>query len=792
MSALGPLEAETCRDYVVPRLEEAGWTSNQIIEQYPISHGRIVVLRGKHRRGDPLRADYLLEIAPGFPVAVVEAKREYRLASDGLQQAMRYAELLDLPLAYATNGKGIVEHDFDTGTQKALDLFPTPSEAWARFRAWKGIRDDGAAELLLRPFTRRLRNPDGTVKEPRSYQRVAIERALGAILAGRKRALLTLATGTGKTFVALQLIWKLTAGQWPAQGRNPRILYLADRNILVDQPITREFRPVFGDAIWKIQGDIKTGREIYFALYQALADTADGVGIFHDYPPDYFDLIVVDECHRGSARDDSSWRGILEHFADATQLGMTATPLREDNRDTYAYFGLPLYEYSLKQGIDDGFLAPYRVRRVVLSPDAYGWEPDQGQLDLFGREIPPDLYETRHFERVVSLLARTEVAAKHLTEYLKRTDRMAKTIVFCVDSEHADQMRAALHRANSDLTRQYPHYVARIVSAEGDVGKEHLGNFGDVESDTPVIATTSKLLSTGVDLPTVKNIVLFRPVGSIVEFKQIIGRGTRLYPDADKLSFEIIDYSGATALFEDPNFDGLPELVIDEEIDDEGEVIGQTGIEEQSEGESDEAGTEIDEDELRDHGGRKLYVDESDVWVTAEGFYLPDSDSGKLKLVDYADYVAGYVRRLFASPTKLRQRWRNPDDRQQIEELLGAKGISFVELAERLGHSEADPLDLLVFVAWNGPVVSRRDRANRLHQENGAFLEGFVPDARAILEELLEKYAEHGIGQLDDLHILEVPPLTQFGTPVEIAGRFGGPDELRLAVERLEELLYTT
>jgi type I restriction enzyme, R subunit len=791
MTTLGPLEAETCRDFVMPRLHEAGWSADQIVEQYPITDGRIVVVRGKHRRGDPLRADYLLEVAPGFPVAVVEAKREYRLPSDGLQQGMRYAELLDLPLAYATNGKGIVEHDFDTGAQTDIAAFPAPSEAWARFQAWKGIRDDGAGGVLLRPFTRQLRNSDGTVKEPRYYQRVAIERALEAILAGRKRVLLTLATGTGKTFVSLQVIWKLTAGQWPAPGRKPRILYLVDRNILVDQPISREFRPVFGDAIWKIQGDIKTGREIYFALYQALADTGDSLGIFRDYPPDYFDLIVVDECHRGSARDDSSWRAILEHFSDAAQVGMTATPLREDNRDTYAYFGAPVYEYSLKQGIDDGFLAPYRVRRVVLSPDAYGWQPDQGQLDLFGREIPPDLYETRHFERVVSLLARTEVAAKHLTEYLKRTDRMAKTIVFCVDSEHADQMRAALHRANSDLTRQYPHYVARIVSVEGDVGKEHLDNFADVESETPVIATTSKLLSTGVDLPTVKNIVLFKPIASMVDFKQIIGRGTRLYPDADKLSFEIIDYSGATALFEDRDFDGPPELVVDEEIDEEGQLVEPTEVRE-PEPEYTEAGAELAEEDLEDRGARKLYVEQSDVWVAAEGFYLSDPESGKLKLVDYADYVSGHVRRLFANAGELRERWRSPEDRRQIEELFAARGISFAELAERVGHPESDPLDLLVFVAWNGPAVSRRDRANRLRREDAAFLESFVPDARAILEELLEKYAEHGIGQLDDLRILEVPPLTEFGTPVEIAGRFGGPEELQQAVERLEELLYAT
>jgi type I restriction enzyme R subunit len=787
MSDLGPLESETCRDYVVPRLQSAGWSLEQIVEQYPITDGRIQISRGRHRRDKPLRADYLLEITPGFAVAVVEAKREYKLPSDGLQQAMRYAERLDVPLAYSTNGKGIVEHDFDSGAQTPLDGFPSPSDAWMRFRSWKGIRDDEDADRLRQPFTRQLRNPDGTVKEPRYYQRIAIERALEAILKGQKRVLLTLATGTGKTFVSMQIVWKLTAGQWSSASRKPRILYLADRNILIDQPIEREFRPVFGDAIWKIRGDIKTGREVYFALYQALADTGDSLGIFRDYPADYFDLVVVDECHRGSARDDSTWRGILEHFAPAAQLGMTATPLREDNRDTYAYFGDPVYEYSLAQGIGDGFLAPYRVRRVVLSPDAFGWRPDEGQMDLFGREIPPDLYETRHFERVVSLLSRTELAAKHLTDYLKRTDRMAKTIVFCVDSEHAEQMRAALQRENSDLTRQYPHYVARIVSAEGDVGVEHLGDFADVESDTPVIATTSKLLSTGVDLPTVKNIVLFKPIGSIVDFKQTIGRGTRLYPDADKLSFEIIDYSGATALFEDPEFDGPPERIVSEEIDDEGQVVESPEL---AEPEPEYDVGVVEQEALEDRGARKYYVDGADVWVAAEGYYLPDIETGRLKLVDYVDYVSGEVRRLFANSAELRNHWRGRDGRDEVCERLATRGIEFDELAERLGHPEADPLDLLVFAAWNGPAVSRRDRANRLRRDHADFLQSFVPEAREILEGLLEKYAEHGVGQLDDLHILEVPPLSDYGTPFEIAERFGGGDALHKAVEELEEFLY--
>jgi type I restriction enzyme R subunit len=396
---------------VVPRLEASGWTG-RLVEQYPVTDGKIVpVLRRgprtrDHRRDRPLRADYVLEIEPGFPIAVVEAKRRHKRPGDGLQQAMRYAQMLDLPFAYATNGRGIVEHDYDTGLERDLAAFPAPEELWRRYRTWKGIVEDAAAEILLLPFNRDLRLPDGrSVKEPRYYQRVAIERALHAILnERRRRILLTLATGTGKTFVALQIIWKLWSGSWRAE-RKPRILYLADRNILVDQPIAREFQPVFGEAVWKIRGEAKTGREIYFALYQTLADSGEALGVFRDYPPDYFDLIVVDECHRGSARDESDWHAILEHFSPAVQIGMTATPKRDANIDTYNYFGDPVYTYSLLQGIEDGFLAPYRVRRVVLSPDASGWRPVPGQIDRFGREIPAGVYETRHFERVVSLLA---------------------------------------------------------------------------------------------------------------------------------------------------------------------------------------------------------------------------------------------------------------------------------------------------------------------------------------------------------------------------------------------------
>jgi type I restriction enzyme R subunit len=789
----GPLEKDTCRDYVLPRLKAAGWSDDQIQMEFPITDGRIISVGTKHRRGDSLRADYVLEHQPGLPIAVVEAKREHAIASKGMQQAKNYARLLDVPFAYATNGTGIVEDDRDTGRETDyLHAFPGPDELWARYRAFKGITDDIVSAGVTSPFNRSLRSFDGTVKEPRYYQRTAINRSVAAILRGDKRLLLTLATGTGKTFVAMQIVWKLWNSGWRPE-RRPRILYLADRNILIDQPRLDYFVPAFGEGpIWTLRGEAKSGREIYFALYQALADSGgDEDGIFREFAPDFFDLVIVDECHRGSATAESSWRRILERFAPATQLGMTATPKRDETADSYAYFGDPLFEYSLAQGIDDGFLAPYRVRRVVLSADAHGWAPTSGQMDLFGKEIPAGLYTTSQFERVVSLLSRTEAAARHLTDYLKRTDRWAKTIVFCVDQEHADQMRRALHNANADLTTEHPDYVVRIVSEEGEIGRGHMGNLADTESDTPVVATTSQMLSTGVDLPTVKNIVLFRTVGSLAMFKQMIGRGTRLFPDADKLSFDILDYSGATALFADAEFDGPPERVDQEEIDDTGAVVEDVVVEQPEPAHdaidvSVDAG--VDEADIEPRG--KFYVGRTEVWVTAEAIYHLDPDTQRLWLVEYRDHVADAVRTLFPNAGELRTRWRSRIGRHDVQDALSKRGIDLDELPARTGLGDADELDILVYLAWNQPLATRIDRTRRVRKEHADFFEAHQPAARDVLAQLLDKYDQHGISQLDDLHVLEVPPLSELGSPAEIAGRFGSPAALRDAVETLGELLY--
>ena len=527
-------EADTCRKYVLPKLYAAGWNDDQISEQKSFTDGRILVVGTKARRRPAKRADYLLRYARDFMLAVVEAKAAYKLPGDGLQQAKDYAAILGLKFAYSTNGHGIVEFDFTTGKERPVDVFPKPAELWQRFRANEKIEDEEAASRLLTPANAAIG------KGQRYYQEIAINRVVQAVLQGKKRILLTMATGTGKTAVAFQICWKLWNMRWNRAGehRRPKILYLADRNILIDDPKDKMFT-TFGDARWKIEnGEVNKGRELYFAIYQAIAKDERRPGLYKEYSKDFFDLIIVDECHRGSAKDDSNWREILRYFEPAFQLGMTATPLRKDNRDTYRYFGNPVYTYSLRQGIEDGFLAPYRVHRIVTEWDAAGWRPSQGDIDRYGRTIPDNEYQTVDFERAVALKARTQAIARNLTDFMKKTDRFAKTIVFCVDQEHADDMRAALNNLNADLVQQYPDYVCRITSDEGSVGKGLLSKFQELETVTPVVVTTSQLLTTGVDIPTCKNIVIARVVGSMVEFKQIIGRGTRVRDDYDKYFFQ--------------------------------------------------------------------------------------------------------------------------------------------------------------------------------------------------------------------------------------------------------------
>ena len=785
-------EADTCRKLVVPKLQEAGWDDrpHAINEQRTFTDGRIVFVGGRARRGKQKRADYVLRYNPDFPIAVVEAKARYRHAADGLQQAKDYAEILGLKFAYATNGAEIVEFDYTTGIERMLDAFPSPDELWARQRAAEGLNDPLTAERLLTPSF-----PD-RAKPLRYYQEIAVNRAVQAVLQGRKRILLTLCTGAGKTAVAFQISWKLWSARWNGKGvnRTPKVLFLADRNVLVDDPMAKDFSP-FGDARHKIAGgDVTKSRDIYFAIYQSIARDENRPGLYREYPRDFFDLIVIDECHRGSARDDSNWREILDWFEPATQIGMTATPRREENVDTYTYFGDPLYEYSLAQGIADGFLAPYRVHRVITDYDAAGWRPSRGELDRYGREVPDNEYQTRDFERVVALRARTRAIARHLADFMAETDRMAKTIVFCVDQEHALEMRQALAELNADLVRDNPDYVCRVTADEGDIGRGHLSKFQDVETDTPVILTTSQLLTTGVDAPTCKNVVLARTVGSMPEFKQIIGRGTRLRPDYGKLAFNIIDYTGtATRMFADPAFDGEPVREAESVINEDGETIEEHEAEDVAPepGDIPEGPEAPLGDPEPEPGPRKFYVDGGEVSVVRHLVYELDAEGKKLACRQLTDYTGDKVRTLYPNASELRSDWLDPERRAEIVEQLEEKGIDLDTLSEAVGKPEADPFDLLCHLAYNTPLRTRRERADRLLREQDAFLARFGPDARKVLDAVLEKYAEHGSAQFKLPDILEVPPFNEWGNVIEIARRFGGGKELRSAVTELQRLLYT-
>lgn len=784
-------EADTCRKYVLPKLLEAGWDDEPraITEQRTFTDGRILIFGSKARRGPQKRADYLLGYTRDLALAVVEAKRAYKSPGSGLQQAKDYAEILGLSFAYSTNGEGIVEFDYLTGLERELDAFPTPEELWSRLRAGGEI-DEKSARKLLAPS----HGLSGT--RPRYYQEIAVNRVVEAVLRGRRRVLLTMATGTGKTFVAFQICWKLWSSRWNARGEHgrPRILYLADRNVLVDDPKDKTFTP-FGEARWKIEREAVKSREMYFATYQAIAEDERRSGLYRQYAPDFFDLIIVDECHRGSARDEGRWREILEYFQPAHQLGMTATPLRDDNRTTYQYFGNPVYQYSLRQGIEDGFLAPYRVHRVVTTADAAGWRPSKGELDRFGKEIPDEDYHTKDFERLVALRSRTEAIARHLTAFLKSTDRFAKTIVFCVDQEHADEMRRVIANLNADLVRRHPDYVCRVTADEGDIGRGHLSRFQELETATPTILTTSQLLTTGVDAPMCKNVVLARVVGTMTEFKQIIGRGTRVRDDYGKLFFSILDYTGsATRLFADPDFDGDPALITEEEIDVAGEsksITYEPG-EEEADRVSDTTGG-YEGAEVSDEPGerrRKYYVDGGEVEIVAHLVHEYDSSGKQLRIVKFTDYAAEKVRTLYPSAAEMRERWADPDGRSETVSMLEERGIDFDDLARASNQPEADPFDLLCHLAFNAPLRTRRERAERLRKDRKDFFARYGAEAREVLDELIEKYAEHGTAQFVIPDVLKVPPVSRRGNVREIAGLFGGTRELREAVHELQRLLY--
>lgn len=830
-------EAETRTQLITPKLVTAGWeVAAQVLEERNFTDGRIVVVGRRAKRRDPKRYDYLLRYTRDLQLAVVEAKPEDELASTGLQQAMEYAQMMGLPFAYSTNGHQIIEHDFLTGVETDLPAFPSPQSLYDRWKAPRHL-SPRQEQVLATPLHsgRRI---------PRYYQLTAINCAVEALARGDDRALLTLATGTGKTFIAFQICWRLWRAGWNRRGivGKPKILFLADRDVLVGDPMGKEFEP-FKDARCRIErGVASTSREMYFSTYQALAEDKSRPGLFRAYPRDFFDLIVVDECHRGSARANSTWREILDWFTGAAKLGMTATPVRDpadgptppgtedDTRDTYRYFGRPLVTYTLRQGIDDGFLAPYKVRRVVTDIDATGYRPTTGQLDAEGNTIPDREYSTKEFERKLVIAGRTRAIANYLTEHLRDTDRYAKTIVFCVDQEHASLMRSALSKANVDLVRLDPDYVCRVTSLEKAVGKGHLEHFQDPERRTPAILTTSEMLTTGIDAPTVKNIVLVRIVNTMSTFKQIIGRGTRVLEDCGKLYFEIFDFTGtATRNFARDEFDGDP-ISEDEYVLGEGELPGDRGLpvgtaiggdahggDEDVDGEvadtdvePDDPGATIDEADGDENGGedgntstgeddddedtdetvpRKFYIDGGEVRIVAETVQILDAE-GRLRVVRYIEYVGERVRELTRSAAGLRARWLAPELRDEVLHELAVRGIDVAELGERAGAPDADPFDLLCHVAFNAPLRTRRERAQSARNRERGFWERYPPAAREVLTAILDKYAEYGDISLDLPDALKAPPLSGLGNVLEIAARFGGVPALREAVTELRRHLY--
>jgi type I restriction enzyme R subunit len=791
-------EADTCREFVTPRLIEAGWGAapHTIGEQRSFTNGRIIVAGGKVRRGKQKRADYLLYYRRDYPLAVVEAKEISLPVETGVQQAREYAQILGLKFAYATNGHRIIEIDYTAGTEREVDRYATPEELFSRLTAAAHL-PQGAASHLLEPFNL------VSGKVPRYYQQIAIDRVIEAVLLGQKRILATLATGTGKTCVAFQVCWKLWSSRWNRTGeyRRPKILFLADRNILVDDPMAKMFAP-FGDARHKIAGgDVSQSRDMYFGIYQALSTAS--ADVFRQYRPDFFDLIIIDECHRGSSRDESAWRAVLDYFAPAVQFGMTATPLREESRDSYEYFGNPIYTYSLRQGIEDGFLAPYRVHRVITTIDAAGWRPNKDELDRYGREVPDDEYQTKDFERVVALRARTRAMARHLTDFLKGTDRFAKTLVFCVDQEHAAEMRQELLNLNSDLVKQYPDYVCRVTADEGTIGLTHLAHFQDVDKPAPVILTTSQLLTTGVDAEMVKNVVLARVVGSRAEFKQIVGRGTRLKVDYGKEYFNIIDFTGtATRHFADPDFDGEPARIEEVTIDESGEQVSVTETGPEAVPEMQPLDYEVPEEQIGPDTAvlinepppepRKFYIDGGEVEVIGHLVYDLDTDGKKLQVVKYTDYSGRAVRTLYPNREALQSAWADPDTRNDVLRELTERGISFEELATSSDQPDADPFDLLCHLAWNAPLLTRGQRAELARRRAQDLFDQYGETAREILSLLLERYVERGILQFTTLsELMKVQPFDRYGSPAEIASRhFGGVRGMKDAVSRLQTALY--
>ena len=781
-------ERDICTKYINPALTQAGWNlQTQIRVEVYFTVGKIYVKGNKSKRAKGKKADYILYYKPNIPVAIIEAKDNNHRVQDGIQQGLEYANILDIPVVFSSNGDEFYEHDktLSNGVVErkiSLNNFPTPDELWERYKKYKKIETQEEEKIISQDYFF-----DAQGRFPRYYQQIAINRTVEAIAKGQNRILLVMATGTGKTYTAFQIIHRL----WKS-GAKKRILFLADRNALIDQTKKGDFRH-FKDKMTVIRKKhIDKSYEIYLALYQGLTNYDEDKDAYKEFSSDFFDLIVIDEAHRGSASEDSSWREILDYFSSATQIGLTATPKETKTISNIEYFGESVYTYTLKEGIDDGFLAPYKVLRVGLNVDLEDYEPEIGKKDKDGNEIEQRIYNRKDFDRSLVIDERTYMVAQRVTEFLKATDRFSKTIIFCTDIDHASRMRSAIANLNSDLVAKNSKYVMQITG-DNDEGKRELDNFINPQETYPVIATTSKLMTTGVDAQTCKLIVLDSNIGSMTEFKQIIGRGTRINEEYGKTFFTIMDFRGATDKFADPDFDG--ESVMIKDIFDGDEILNPE--EEKIDSIIDENGEEIifepfnipDAGEIEDIEKKKrekVYINGVDVTILNERVQIRNSE-GKLITTSYKEYSKQKVHEEFSSLDDFLNRWSSSEKKQVIIDELYEKDILFEELKVDIGK-DIDIFDLICHIAYDKPPLTRKERANSVQKRD--YFNKYEGKAKEILKALLEKYSDEGIETIETIEVLKLPEFSSFGTAIEIVNTFGGRDKYLEAIKDLENEIY--
>lgn len=790
-------EASIITKYILPSIEKSGWDRDrQIAQEVTFTDGRIIVRKKIVTRGKRKRADIILYYKDYMPLAIIEAKDNRHSIGAGIQQGLDYGNILDIPFVYSSNGDGFLEHDRTKNEgiiekELSLDEFPTPEELWSRYKKWKGITPKEEKVVTENYYI------DQDTFEPRYYQRIAINRTVEAISKSQNRILLVMATGTGKTYTAFQIVYKLFKS-----GVKNRILYLADRNILIDQTIIGDFKPLTKNINKIKKRNADKSREIQFGLYQSMTGDTEEKKLYKKYSRDYFDLIIVDECHRGSAKDDSAWREILDYFNTATKIGLTATPKETKEVSNIDYFGKPIFTYSLKQGIEDGFLAPYKVIRVGLDRDLEGYRPERGKRDKYGEELEDRIYNKKDYDKILILEKRTEVVAKYLSDYMKKNNkRMAKTIIFCTDREHAERMRKCLINENSDLVKVCDKYVMRITG-DDERGKEELENFILPSSKYPVLVTTSKLLTTGVDCKTCEFIVIDSEINSIIEFKQILGRGTRIREDYGKMYFTLIDFRDVSRLFADKEFDGEPVKVKEvniSEIPDENDEVEDT-----NEGEEtpyDEVGDDEGENKGNifrdpfgpiDGGGteprKKYYVNDVEVSVINDRVMYYGTD-GKLITESLVDYTKKNIKKEFATLDEFIRRWSETDKKEELRKHFEEEGIFLEDLVQDV-EKEMDIFDLVCHVAFDMPALTRKERANNVKKRN--YFGKYGEKARLVLEKLLDKYADEGIENIQDVKVLKLPEFSEIGSQIEIVKKvFGGKKEYEKAVKELVNELYT-